>query len=111
MIRLRPIQSDAHAPAPELDRISENTVTVRLSGEIDTAGTPQLASLLEEASSRQPQEIVVDLSEVSFLGCTPLAVFANARHTAQRRGITLCLQGAAGTPRRLLIWAGLGDLL
>ena len=43
VIRLHPIQSDAHAPAPELDRSRENTVTVRLSGEIDTAGPRDMA--------------------------------------------------------------------
>ena len=95
---------DAVGTVPPGERVPR-TVTVQLVGEIDALATTHLALVLADARSDRPQTLVVDLSEVTFLNSSSLAVLQHASLTAEDRGATFRVVGAARALRRLLVWA------
>ena len=76
--------------------------TILLSGELDIASAPKLASALH--STRR--SIVLDLSRVTFMDVAGLRVIEEAAHRLRSRGVRLVTRGAQGEPARLLSLAG-----
>ncbi|MFF8772489.1 STAS domain-containing protein [Kitasatospora sp. NPDC015120] len=83
---------------------------VRAFGEIDIATAPRLGRRLAAALGAH-REVVLDLSEVTFMDCSGLRVLVQARNRADRYGGRLVLRGARGPVARLLRLTGLGRRL
>ncbi len=55
-------------------RAEGSAVIVTVYGEVDMNSAPQLQSALDEALRKQPAAVVLDMSEVGFLGSAGLSV-------------------------------------
>jgi anti-sigma B factor antagonist len=62
------------------------TVTVKLSGSLDTATAPELESQLGPVLAGQVKDIVFDLAQLKFISSAGLRVFANTRKALKERG-------------------------
>lgn len=81
-------------------------VVVRLAGELDLANADELRKALVNAAAREPERLVVDLSEVEFMDSTALGVLVEARaRLADARA--LLLAGPGIETRRALEVSGL----
>ncbi|MFJ9845317.1 STAS domain-containing protein [Kitasatospora sp. NPDC101155] len=80
--------------------------TVRARGEIDLATAPHLRRKLARALVEH-REVVLDLSEVTFMDCAGLGTLVQARNLADRTGARLVLHGIAHPVARLLRLTGL----
>jgi anti-sigma B factor antagonist len=90
---------------------SENgAVTVTVVGEVDTFTAPVLRSSLDAQLEQQPQELVIDLSGVQFLGSAGLAVLVETQKSARARGVELRLVATTRAVTRPLEVTGLIDL-
>ncbi|WP_055590911.1 STAS domain-containing protein [Peterkaempfera griseoplana] len=85
-----------HRPAP--------VVTAR--GDIDLATAPSLRRRLADALATHP-EVVVDMSQVTFMDCAGLSALVDARNRADAHGGRLLLRGTNDKVRRLLTLTGL----
>lgn len=64
----------------------DGELVVALAGELDLASLPAVASPLDELLSRQPQPVVLELGELSFLDSSGVAVLVRiANHFDQVR--------------------------
>ncbi|MFD5559265.1 STAS domain-containing protein [Kitasatospora griseola] len=79
---------------------------VRVNGEIDLDTAPALRRALAAALDAH-REVVLDLSEVTFMDCAGLGAVVRARNQADRSGRRLVLRGTSGCVVRLLELAGL----
>jgi anti-anti-sigma factor len=86
-----------------------STHVVHTSGEIDILSAPALRAALLPALETA-EKVVLDLSEVSFLGSSGLAVLVEARDHAQRSGHHLRLICSSRIVLRALEATGLRDL-
>jgi anti-sigma B factor antagonist len=84
----------------------DGAVVVRLAGELDLYNAEVVRDALTEAAEREPERVVVDLGEVSFLDSTALGVLIEARgKLANRRSFLLAAPGLEA--RRALEVSGL----
>ena len=79
-------------------------LVVVVAGEIDMATAPQLESCLTDHADR---DVTVDLSEVTFVDSTGLAVLVSARRVLGDAGHTLRTTGEQDKVRMVLETAGL----
>ncbi|MEU8927995.1 STAS domain-containing protein [Kitasatospora sp. NPDC048545] len=79
---------------------------VRAGGEIDLDTAPYLRRALA-AALESHREVVLDLSEVTFMDCAGLSALVRARNQADRCGGRLILRGAGRSVVRLLKLTGL----
>lgn len=77
----------------ELDPAGSGPVLLRVHGDLDVVTAPLLAACLDEALADRAG-VVLDLREVSFLGCAALAVLDAVARRARRHGRRLTV--AAG---------------
>ncbi|MGW4379726.1 STAS domain-containing protein [Kitasatospora sp. NPDC004531] len=80
--------------------------TVQVNGEIDLDTVPSLRRALAAAIDSH-REVVLDLSEVTFMDCAGLGALVRARNQADRCGARLVLRGAGRRVVRLLELTGL----
>ena len=85
---------------------ADNGVVVRLAGELDLYNAHIVRDALLEAADRQPQRLVIDLAEVTFLDSTALGVLIEARTRLPNRRAFM-LAAPALEPRRALEVSGL----
>ncbi|GAB7188640.1 hypothetical protein ATKI12_8471 [Kitasatospora sp. Ki12] len=85
---------------------SDQPFTVRANGEIDLDTAPVLRRALA-AALESHREVVLDLSEVTFMDCAGLGTLVQARNQADRSGGRLVLRGAGRRVVRLLKLTGL----
>lgn len=90
---------------------SGHAVQLHLSGELDLATKPFLEKLLSRAEGNGNAEIVVDLSNVTFMSVSTLRSFTRAADRACRSGRTFALVMAPSVVRRVLEITGTLDLL
>ncbi len=64
-----------------------------LEGEIDLHISPRIAASLAEIIARKPDHVVVDLSKVSYIDSSGLAVLIEGMQTVQRNGGKFALAG------------------
>lgn len=81
-----------------------------VAGEVDMITGPSLQRHFDTALATRPERLIVDLSQVSFLGSTGLAVLINARTAAIQQGTTLQLRSISRATARPLQVTGLIDL-
>jgi len=79
----------------------EHGVVLELSGELDLASAPEVERQLAEIEGEKPDRILVDLSGVSFMDSTGLAVMLRAQQTAETNGHQLCLRPGSPQVQRL----------
>ncbi|WBP84546.1 STAS domain-containing protein [Kitasatospora cathayae] len=83
---------------------------MRAGGEIDLATAPRLRHRLAAALEAH-REVVLDLSEVTFMDCSGLRVLVQARNQADQYGGRLVLRGVGRPVARLLKLTGLSRRL
>jgi anti-sigma B factor antagonist len=80
----------------------QTLVVVQVAGEVDMLTGSLLQRHLDNALASQPQRLIVDLNQVSFMGSTGLAVLLNANTAARGQGTTVQLRGVGRAVARLL---------
>ena len=88
----------------------EGATVVGVRGEVDMVTTPRLHSYLQDRLATTPQRLVVDLSGVSFLGSSGLAVLVECLDGARGRGTDLRLVASSRGVVRPLEATGLTEL-
>lgn len=86
------------------------SVTLAVVGEVDTFGSPILDAALEVVWGDDPREVVVDLTQVTFLSVSALHALLRARRAAAERGAELRLRAGSRQIVRLLRFAGVDDV-
>jgi anti-sigma B factor antagonist len=76
-------------------------VVLELGGELDLASAPALERELSEIEHEKPGRILIDLSDVSFMDSTGLALMLRAQQSAQTNGHQLCLRPGSPQVQRL----------
>ena len=75
---------------------------VRASGELDLATAPAMCAVLEDACAPGPVEVVVELSELTFVDAAGLAALLHGAEVARRAGGQLLLASPSRMLRRML---------
>jgi anti-sigma B factor antagonist len=88
----------------------DGTVTVTVIGEVDTFTAPVLRASLDTQLEQQPNELVIDLCGVQFLGSAGLAVLVETQKSARSRDVDLRLVANTRAVTRPLEVTGLIDL-
>lgn len=91
----------------------DNVVVVEVAGEVDLLTAPKLRSVLMDPLLVEPGHgpvLVVDLSGVTFLGSSGLAVLAEAAEVAQDRGFLMRVVATSRTAQRPIEATGLTEL-
>jgi stage II sporulation protein AA (anti-sigma F factor antagonist) len=87
-------------------------LTARLSGEIDHHGARTTMDALDEAiQSKLPLRLTLDLSGVTFMDSSGIAVLIRAKRQMDGLGGTVKAVSIPDQPRRVLDAAGLGRLI
>ncbi|MGW5720312.1 STAS domain-containing protein [Amycolatopsis sp. NPDC003865] len=89
-----------------------HAVLITARGDLDTATAPDLATLLSDRLRAVPERLVLDLSEVDFLGVAGIRVLLHAALQAEQSGTELLVDtGTRPTVRRALEVTGAGRRL
>jgi anti-sigma B factor antagonist len=91
--------------------IDGSAVRVTAAGEIDSSSAPVLRGRLDAALDGGVEELVVDLSQVTFLDSAGLCVLAAAHRRAGAQGIRMRVLAASRAVIRPLQITGLWALL
>ncbi len=94
----------------EIGRPRPGTATLAVSGELDTLTAPELDTALGELLGIQDAVLVVDLSGVTFLASSGLAVLIQAARRAEESGRALHLVVTSRAVRRPLEVTGSDQL-
>lgn len=107
----RPMATDAPPPrfSVFLDEGGPAPV-LRMRGELDVAGAPELRSVLYPVLE-DGRSVVVDCSELQFLDSTGLGVLIGGHKRAREHGQELRLRGATGSVAKVLAITGLDEIL
>jgi anti-sigma B factor antagonist len=77
-------------------------VMVHVAGELDMPSAASLQSHLDQVLATQTERLIIDLSQVSFLGSTGLTVLANTKTAATKQGTRLQLRSVSSAAARPL---------
>jgi anti-sigma B factor antagonist len=83
-----------------IGRDGARVLVVHLHGEFDEASGVNMAGLVRQALARRPSALVLDLTDVDFVGSAALSVLVDAWHKARDAGIAL---GVVATRRVTLL--------
>jgi anti-sigma B factor antagonist len=86
-------------------------VVLAVRGEVDVANKRVMYAALEDALADAERAVVVDLSDVSFMDSTGLALMLNAARRLTRRRLGFAVACPEGTVRRAFHVAGLDHCL
>jgi anti-sigma B factor antagonist len=84
---------------------------VAVAGEVDCSTAPQLAACLDSVLASAPDELVVDLTEVSFLDSAGLHALVTAYANADRLGVPMRVLVATRAVLRPIQVTGLEHVL
>ena len=87
-----------------------DVAVLSVGGELDSLTTPELAVALPELVSGPEERVVVDLTAVTFLASSGLAVLIRGAELAAERGIRIRLVATARAVRRPLEITGSDQL-
>ena len=76
-----------------VERLDDAVSVIHVAGEVDMVTGSLLQSQLRQVLATQPQRLIIDLSQVSFMGSAALSVLLSIRHAAAQQSITLQLRG------------------
>ncbi len=91
--------------------VEGSSVVVRISGELDVATSPLLASVLACAAAGGAGAVVVDLSDVTFVDTRSVGVIAAAYERLGFCSVGLTIRAPSPVARRLLELVGLTRLI
>ena len=90
----------------------DSALTIALSGEIDHHAARELMAQLDQAiAERLPAQLVLDLSGVTFMDSSGIAVLLRSRRQLEHTGGELRVTGIPAQARRVLDAAGIGRLI
>ena len=90
----------------------DSALTAALSGEIDHHGAREMMDQLCDAiATRTPTRLVLDLSGVTFMDSSGIAVLLRARRQMEQIGGSLRVTDIPAQSRRVLDAAGVGRLI
>lgn len=84
-------QDTAAHDGPQVWRPTSTCVLIQIRGELDAPGCAPLHELLATRLSSTVETLVLDLSEVSFIGVPALELLSHTQRRASSRGISLRL--------------------
>jgi anti-anti-sigma factor len=88
----------------------EETVLVRLAGELDIATIPQLRqAALDQLASGSCRQLTIDLAELTFLDSSALGALVELRKAATSYDATMRLDGVQPGAARIITIAGLAE--
>jgi anti-anti-sigma factor len=87
------------------------TVTVSVEGELDLANCESLRAVLREVTSRKPDQVVVDLAQLSFLDSSGIRCLIGAAQDAQAGETRLVVRQPQPSVRRVMEVCGVDELL
>lgn len=94
-----------------LRRPTSTSVVIRVSGDVDAHTTPRLRELVSQRLASAAEMLVLDLTEVGFLGVDGLELLMQAQRRAENSAISLRLVTGPACVRRALAAAGLTGVL
>ena len=90
----------------------DSMLSIALSGEIDHHGAQEMTSQLEDAiSTRLPAHLVLDMSGVTFMDSSGIAVLLRTLRQMDHLGGSLRVTAIPAQARRVLDAAGVGRLI
>ena len=90
----------------------DSALTIALSGEIDHHGAREMMTQLDDAiATRLPTRLVLDMSGVTFMDSSGIAVLLRALRQIQHINGTLRVTNIPAHARRVLDAAGVGRLI
>ena len=104
------IVRDREGPAPRVSRDGERAV-VWLVGEQDIATVNELSDTLADVVSADAADLIVDLSEMTFMSAATIGEFIRIRDTLQGQNRNVALRSPSRFARRLLDLCGLEGLV
>jgi anti-sigma B factor antagonist len=84
---------------------------VRVRGEHDIATKDALARAISRAAQRNDADVIVDLSEVTFLDASTIGVLVGSHQRLRDTGRSLRLRAPSPSARRLVELCDLGQLI
>lgn len=87
------------------------TTTLRVCGEVDLATADELSQAAASALETGPGALVIDLTEVSFLDSTGLAVLVAVTNQTTASGVRLTISNPAPRVRNVIRITGLDQFL
>lgn len=91
---------------------SDGRLTVRFCGELDhAAAAGAMYALTEAAQEYLPRTCLLDLSGLTFMDSSGIAVLLRAKKLLDRSGARLTVMDAPEQAKRVLELAGLGSML
>ena len=95
----------------DVRQLGYGVLVVYIAGELDMLTGPPLQDHLDELLATRPDRLIIDLSQVSFMGSTGLSVLICTRQNAIAMGTTLQLSGTSARAISVpLEVTGLNDL-
>ena len=92
-------------------RSTDDRVVVRIGGECDAATLDRLNETLEAAIDQQPQEVVIDLAEATFIDSLTLGSLTAAAKRVRAYGGSFRIRKVAAEVRRVFEITGLDKYL
>jgi anti-sigma B factor antagonist len=89
----------------------DRTATVSLRGEVDILTVDQVRVALSEALAARPLEIVVDLSDLTFIDSTGLGALIFGFQRARDAGVRFRLAHPTRAVRQILVLSGLLEVV
>jgi anti-anti-sigma factor len=90
--------------------VTDEALFVRVTGELDAASVGRLEVVLDDAIGLGARRIEMDLSGLSFVDSSGLAVLIRTQQRVAHRGGALVVEPASEPTRRLFEVAGVADL-
>lgn len=104
-------RDDGVAAAGANPSTTDVQVVVVTDPELDLLTSPALDSQLSAAVTSGPRVLVVDMSDVRFMGVAGVTVLLRRREQAEGRGVRVCLAGCPDAVVRLLALTDADGLL
>ncbi|MHA6801524.1 STAS domain-containing protein [Bounagaea algeriensis] len=93
----------------QLWRPTSTSVVLRVAGELDSSTAPRLHELLAPRLSSTVESVILDLSELDFMGVAGLELLNHARRRGAGRAISVCIVDGPVCVDRALRAAGWSD--
>lgn len=87
----------------------DGTVTLRLSGELDLAGAPELEAAIEDAMADADSRLVIDFSGLTFIDSTGIAILVAAMGDERAAGRLAFVPSTAPAVTRVLKLTGVEE--
>lgn len=102
-----PIEGDSAAPLSISAAREASRLIITLEGELDISNARTLYKALGQELEDSPDELIVDVSRLSFMDSSGIAALLQARNQVR----TLTLRSPTDIIRRVIVGTGLADIL